>query len=72
MGRVENNSFVRPNLYWGWRAAELSIILPMILARAPLEDEKVNDLSFTVTLSTVALIIITGFIIIYSYSTFKR
>ena len=65
MGRVENNSFVRPNLYWGWRAAELSIILPMILARAPFEDEKVNDLSFTVTLSTVALIIITGLMYMY-------
>ena len=47
------------------RATELSIILPMILARAPFEDEKVNDLSFTVTLSTVALIIITGLMYMY-------
>jgi hypothetical protein len=66
MGRVENNSFVRPNLYWGWRAIELSIILPMILARAPIEDEKVNDLSYTNTISTAILIIMTGVMYMYT------
>ena len=56
IGRVEQNTFVRPNLYFGWRALSTFILIPLILAKSPSEDDRAGDLNLSLTLGAIFFI----------------
>ena len=65
-GRVEQNTYIRPNLYYTFRALESIIGIPLILAKAPGEDLRADDSALTMTLGTVLLSVLT--LVMYTFS----